>query len=569
MREISRLSGVYLENFQSLKEPVFFRMNKLCFFYGPNSSGKSAIHDALYLINETITNKHDWNFTNLYQKFGANFSTKIGLEFISGDFNFDEDQRIWRDTPDRFDEYEHTDFFQDIKNKKIQIEVSNFGDELKVAIDGQPLFEILNEYTYFNEEFEKLNIEEIEKRDIDPYDISDFQIKGKLVIYKNVMKKYHSICCFSVTDFFETSKEDTSIFKNIFHEDYQDKQIINGISISIGSKEITSIDFNCYEMINGDLLENEIFDKSVENFHMSSENRVKSINNFKVNNNRILHKLEKLSTDYKIIIKGFIFQIKNALNYAHIKGDRQILNSTHCISYTTNSVGTYINLLEEKRDDLDPLKMYADEITNNKFVFSPENKPKFQGDFINYCLNKHLPSLKGYQVLPKIFIVNEQGVNSKEINNKLIYLFIKNKNNKELGFQDVGSGISFIMPILASIWCKRISFIEQPELHLHPKAQCEIADAFICATYYGNHSIIETHSEHLLLRVSRRIRETTKKYLLADELKIQSKDVNIYYFDPQPDGSTRVKNIRMDSHGELMDLWPGGFFAERDEELFS
>ncbi len=43
----------------------------------------------------------------------------------------------------------------------------------------------------------------------------------------------------------------------------------------------------------------------------------------------------------------------------------------------------------------------------------------------------------------------------------------------------------------------------------------------------------------------------------------------IYYFDPQPDGATIVKRIRVDKYGELLDFWPGGFFSERDEELFS
>ena len=42
----------------------------------------------------------------------------------------------------------------------------------------------------------------------------------------------------------------------------------------------------------------------------------------------------------------------------------------------------------------------------------------------------------------------------------------------------------------------------------------------------------------------------------------------IYYFEPQPEGHTEVKKIRVDRHGELMDIWPNGFFSERDSELF-
>jgi predicted ATPase len=67
----------------------------------------------------------------------------------------------------------------------------------------------------------------------------------------------------------------------------------------------------------------------------------------------------------------------------------------------------------------------------------------------------------------------------------------------------------------------------------------------------------------------RRIRETSKNYLLPKNLKISKDDISIYYFEPVSEGHTVVKSIRVDRHGELLDLWPGGFFSERDSELFS
>jgi predicted ATPase len=148
-----------------------------------------------------------------------------------------------------------------------------------------------------------------------------------------------------------------------------------------------------------------------------------------------------------------------------------------------------------------------------------------------------------------------------------VYLFVKNKNLR-LGFEDIGSGISYIFPILTSLWDSKLSFIEQPELHLHPKAQCEFGDVFISAFNRGNIAVIESHSEHLILRILRRIRETTNGILIPKELKINCDEVSIYYFEPQPEGHTEVKKIRLDRHGELMDIWPNGFFSERDSELF-
>jgi ribosomal protein L6P/L9E len=55
---------------------------------------------------------------------------------------------------------------------------------------------------------------------------------------------------------------------------------------------------------------------------------------------------------------------------------------------------------------------------------------------------------------------------------------------------------------------------------------------------------------------------------IPKELKINCDELSIYYFEPQPEGHTEVKKIRVDRHGELMDIWPNGFFSERDSELF-
>jgi predicted ATPase len=84
----------------------------------------------------------------------------------------------------------------------------------------------------------------------------------------------------------------------------------------------------------------------------------------------------------------------------------------------------------------------------------------------------------------------------------------------------------------------------------------------------GRH-FIETHSDYLLLRCLRRIRETTNGRLSNDSnLRIQPTDVSILYFEPQSDGSTRIKPIRVSSQGDFLDRWPRGFFEERGKDLF-
>ena len=174
--------------------------------------------------------------------------------------------------------------------------------------------------------------------------------------------------------------------------------------------------------------------------------------------------------------------------------------------------------------------------------------------------------MRGYEIYPQCLLVTKEG--EADPSDKFIFLKVKHKNKENLGFQDVGSGISYVFPILSSLWQSKLSFIEQPELHLHPSAQCELGDVFIAAYNKGSMAVVESHSEHMLLRILRRIRETTNEFLMPKELKFTANDLRIYYFKPEPNGFTTVKEIRVDEYGELLNTWPGGFFSERDRELF-
>jgi predicted ATPase len=122
--------------------------------------------------------------------------------------------------------------------------------------------------------------------------------------------------------------------------------------------------------------------------------------------------------------------------------------------------------------------------------------------------------------------------------------------------RDVGIGISQVLPIL--VYCSSESnatiCIEQPELHLHPRLQGDLADVFIrtsIGSEQNNSYVIETHSEHIIRRLMRRVREG----------KISKDDISIVYVEPGPNGSA-VTHLHLDDDGDLMDEWPNGFFEE-------
>lgn len=594
-----RITGIYLENFQTLRsEPIFLNFDKLCLLYGPNSAGKSAVIDALDLIKKTVnysyglTEGYNYYLNNLYQKYetiSQYNQLKVGVEFIAGEFEYQGEQKAWWDSQDREGYDAHNFVFKKTYEKKLQVEFLNSGRGIKVAFEGEPVFEILENRTNFDNSYKKISKEKVENLKAEGnYDDWDSAIHGQLVIYKNnKLFRGTDFCTFDFSKYNETYSNNLkkSYFFKLFFEDHHDRLIINGIKFDAQDQAefMVKVDIDTRLFLERISDQDYIHSDEYENSHDEYFNeiifkRIKSEGKdlsgeifeqeYKIRSNNPENYLEifnHLAEDYSKFLKGLFFQIESAIDFSHIRGDRQILNSNHCVSYNNYMRGSIdFQFREEYRVKKDPLRMYAETLANERNYSIKDLK--FQGDFVNHCFQKYIPSLKGYQIEAETYDLTLRG--QEKVSNTLIYLRVKDKLNNNLGFQDIGSGVSYVLPIITSVWCKQLTFVEQPELHLHPRAQCELADIFNASLKLGNASVIESHSEHFLLRLSRRIRETTKGYLLPDELKLLSTDVQIYYFEPQPNGVTTVKKIRLDKYGELMDRWPGGFFSERGKELF-
>ena len=135
---------------------------------------------------------------------------------------------------------------------------------------------------------------------------------------------------------------------------------------------------------------------------------------------------------------------------------------------------------------------------------------------------------------------------------------------------DVGVGISQLLPVVvAALDNDRpgITAIEQPELHLHPAMQVELGDLFAKSVNLGRVFLIENHSEHLMLRLLRRIEETHGDELPEGKPPLRPRQVSVVFIE-QVDGEVRATPLRIDETGEFIDRWPRGFFRERAAELF-
>jgi hypothetical protein len=166
--------------------------------------------------------------------------------------------------------------------------------------------------------------------------------------------------------------------------------------------------------------------------------------------------------------------------------------------------------------------------------------------------------------------VDDPGRWFAELPTKHRLVLLKQPEDVELQPYDVGTGLSKMIPVVVAALDPRsgIVAIEEPESNIHPRWQVSLADLFISqALGHGQPFLLETHSEHLLLRIMRRIRDSNDGSLPHDLPPIRPNDVAVLYVESRERRSV-VQRLELDDEGELLDAWPGGFFEEGFRERF-
>jgi predicted ATPase len=144
----------------------------------------------------------------------------------------------------------------------------------------------------------------------------------------------------------------------------------------------------------------------------------------------------------------------------------------------------------------------------------------------------------------------------KELYGNLYSIRFREKDSQMYtSIANAGFGASQILPLIVqSIVSPKesLTIAEQPEIHLNPRLQCVLAELFVQMTKRDQRIIIETHSEHLILRLRR----------LIAQKEISSNDVALYFVEKK-NGASVIREIKIEENGHIKkDEWPEGFFEE-------
>jgi len=139
-------------------------------------------------------------------------------------------------------------------------------------------------------------------------------------------------------------------------------------------------------------------------------------------------------------------------------------------------------------------------------------------------------------------------------------VFLPRNSKIKVSSMHVGLGYPLILPFIVQciIANNKIILIEEPEVHLHPKLEADLADLIVESSLERNNQfIIETHSEDFLLRILKSIRHK----------KLNPEDISVNYVKPNFKKGSSVTKIKINRSGQYVQPWKDNLFADRIKEL--
>lgn len=543
MKKSNPITGITLEGFQVFDKPTYVPLERLTLLFGPNSAGKSAVQDAIDLYAALLSD--DANYDNS----------------LLNDHVHKLMKRHWRRTGGSDDQCVERLSLGVSHTTQCDIH-SSLGMALNRKVWGGPSPSYVISDAWPLESRWHFQRTLTEEKDITFKTCFEFFVQNELLVKHShaglVVNLTHPF--FSQTE----SKVDFAAAAKIYPDEFTLRDGLLTVSLYLrgfhprGIHSIERIDFNF--LPNGEKLDPNrdisLLLAAIEELNILLGEILRSASGNSRFKPVVVEASRKVPTRHELVFQ---------LGYL----DDQIEPLLPKINHRYRRLAASIANL--------PISDESESVMES--IFFRGNLLSY-GERINRALTDHLFIEQGYRIDhdSRVLMSKENsravlagGALDPSEFGYVVDLFLRDGCNRKHLFEDVGSGIGYALPVLcAAFESKAFSstcFIQQPELHIHPALQAAMGDVFIEASSLDKQILIETHSEHLLLRILKRIRQTHLQSSIAPELKIQANDVCVLYFDPSPDGTTTVKRLRITEDGEFMDRWPRGFFSERDQEL--
>jgi AAA15 family ATPase/GTPase len=552
-----KLTALELENFQTIERHTVVPIRNLTLMFGPNGAGKSSIYDALDLLK--IIFSEDWGvkskkLSDLLERWATNKqvnkSLGVGLQFYV--------DKNW-DLKGMYNLFNLDDLYK--------IHTASIQDNYKNEFCNQT-FRVFIEFSKAQGDYHWI--------------ISNLNISNgtKQILSLDTKLPKDNLTCNRV---------------QVFRQDWIDFDAIDK-SLDIKKGKIDNIEY--FELFYGRYLD-EIDTRKW--FADTSLCQIERYLKDRDAHNAAEEIVCQIIDFFKILINNSMDWGSNEL-IGLIPGSRTVPSPSELIFLISGS--TWLNgspgkrkiippqiishqsILIETRNRLNPELTEWEKIAANYAkdkCAEPSDNLKDYWDKnsittkINSLLSEELFLEQGYQISGEVkCLVNieeliEFNTSESITYPKLVNLFLIGPNGKRVEIDDVGSGIGYVLPVLSSLAATGISLIQQPELHLHPALQSALGTAIVkCVENkkdYNAFTLIETHSEHILLRIMRLLKNAKAR----DEeviIPIDFENVAILYFQPKGDGTTIIKRLRLGPDGQLVDRWPGGFFEERYKDIF-
>ncbi|MDR4950816.1 AAA family ATPase [Chryseobacterium sp. ES2] len=519
---------------------------------GTNSSGKSSIIQFLLMLKQTINNVNDYESAlklngkfvnlgeveNIFRNKNTNKNLRFSLQFnisqknhFFTEFNFLK-RSMENDIIDLHYRLTQLDErFNSITNQRHFFSTKNFKD-----IDTSNIFLVIKDVKRLKKKYLKEDLDIFFKN----YKLSNKTFSKNIRFQKEEIKELL------------ISKNINEIEDSYFFIDQVSNKISGEINIEYEIRrnkknDLLEVVELCWKNSSQILLKFSIkYNKGHKKYILESDLiESKILEKYRVEFGKSI-KFEKLS-----IIPSADTPI-NQLFRRKLYNKNYFCNNTFNIFSLLNRILSS-NFSIDKINYISPLRAFP-----KRYYFLDESNisnslDSIDGDSITETLKKHSSLISKVNLWFEKFGLSVGVEDVKEVIHRLKI----NQNGLSLDITDVGFGISQVLPIIVQGFLSKpdsLTIIEQPEIHLHPMMQSELADLFIDIVADKSQSkklLIETHSESLLKRLRRRIAEG----------KINNNDVAIYFIQGSKKKTTsaRIQKLEVSSRGSFD--WPIEFYS--------